>query len=471
MSQPYHPAGGFIGPVSQRVGAPGWTPSFNTDQLAREQQDQLEREKYLVNESRRELQRFQTRRPNPPPAFQAKMPVGEIDEGKVAGLVAAIDQRGLLLNRSALIDRGKEKFEELLELNRQSRKQLPLHVEATSFAQLNGWCTNLFPSQVPKLDPGLQWRGEKLPEYARIRGLDDIWKSEPDPLVIAIYKHWKAFKSLVFGQSLLDLADGSNCVRSPFWASGLSNDNVITFDPRLELLVGWREFIVPPQGETFVVIELQDLLVNVVSWLADDSDLAQADYYSITQELTGLRSPQPQHVQKAQKLVEAFSLGLDSHLPKDKPAVEVWAYLNGAEGNLTRVRNQLETVAKRFSATGQWHREAIAASMVPQPTYYDGSTYSFNDAAYRTSIDAAIGGSILRARQLAAVAISEAVHAQESSQLAAAIGNQLILTSSAKGAVKQQLVTKLRDTVTQALATAFPGMAAPKVNVAREENL
>jgi hypothetical protein len=316
-------------------------------------------------------------------------------------------------------------------------------------------------------------RGEKLPEVASVKSLDDIWKCPADPLLNQLFAHWTLFRSLVFGQSLVDVADENGCVKTSLWSSGLDGSNR-TINQRLELLGDWQAFIVPPASESFIVVSLADLLLSVVAWLSDDSELGGAinqpdSMLETAREITGKRAPSEREVAKVRKLVEAFSLGLDGHVG-DRPALESWSYLNGAERDFTKVRHQLAPIRKRFERTAAWHRQAIAASMVPQPIHYDGTVTEFDQAGYRSSLDRAISNSVLHARQLAAIAISEAVHAQESSQLAAVIGNQLILTSSAKGAVKQQLVTKLRDTVTQALVAAFPGMA-PKVNVTVAETL
>jgi len=460
----FDPKGGFSGAVDQFQQS--YQPRFNKEQVAQAERDAADREKYFAAEAQREMQRYAIRRPGQPPPFQSKAPLGTIDEAQLAAIADAISANGLHIDWAKALEYGKAKFAELLSLGRELRKQIHLKVEPASFVQLSEWVTNLFPSPLQPLGLTEQLRGEKFPPEARIDSLDAVWKCPPDPLLNQLYAHWQAFRSLVFGQSLLDAADSDNRVRSPFWSSSFISG--INKDHRLELFDGWKAFIVPPPGETFVVIELGDLLVSAVAWLADDDELARVDYHDIARELTNLRSPQPQHIAKAHALVEAFALGLDAHLAQGKPALEVWSYLNGAERDHTKVRHQLGMVAKRFPATGQWLGEAIAAAIIPQPTYDDGVSSKFDAALYRTSLNAAIWGAIRHARALTALAVEETC--QESSRLAAVIGDKLIICTALKGITKQQLVAKLQEAVTTALLDAFPRLA-PKLSVTVKETL
>jgi hypothetical protein len=161
------------------------------------------------------------RRPAAPPVFQPKEPEGTIDETKLTEIIAAIDRCGLHLDRAKAVEHGKARFAGLLAGGRELRKVIHLKVELTSFGQLTNWLPTLFKSPLPPLDLGQQLRGERFPQAALIRGLDDIWKAVPDPLVNQLYGHWTLFKTLVFGQSLLDAADSEHRVRSPLWAGGL----------------------------------------------------------------------------------------------------------------------------------------------------------------------------------------------------------------------------------------------------------
>jgi len=443
-----------------------YQPRFNREQIAQAERDQADRERYLSNEAKREMAKYAIRRPGQPPPFEPKVPTGTVDEVQLAAIMDAINANGLFIERQKLIEHGQAGFARLLLAGRELRKQIHLKVEPTSFAQLSGWLSNLFPSPLQPLGLTEQLHGEKFPPEARITGLDDIWKCPPDPLLHKLYAHWQLFQSLVFGQSLIDAADSDNRIRSPFWASGFTSG--VNKDRLLELLDGWKAFVTPPSGETFIAIELKDLLVNAVAWLADDSELAQADYHALARELTSLRVPPEREIAKAHRLTEAFSLGLDARLAPDKPALETWDYLNGLERDHTKVRHQLGMVAKRFPSTAQWLGEVIAASMVPVPTNQDGATYEFNSSLFRSSLNAAIWRVTYHARALAALAVEETC--QESSRLAAAIGDRLIVCTALKGITKQQLVAKCQEAVTVALQSAFPGMA-PKVNVTVEETL
>jgi hypothetical protein len=92
------------------------------------------------------------------------------------------------------------------------------------------------------------------------------------------------------------------------------------------------------------------------------------------------------HSHQTRRLTQAFALGLDAHLAKDRPALESWAYLNALERDHTKVRHQLEVIRKRFERISDFHREAIASCMRPQPTYEDAVTRLFDADAYRTPV-------------------------------------------------------------------------------------
>jgi hypothetical protein len=101
--------------------------------------------------------------------------------------------------------------------------------------------------------------------------------------------------------------------------------------------------------------------------------------YEAAREITGKRAPGEREVAKVRKLVEAFSLGLDGHAG-DRPALESWSYLNGAERDFTKVRHLLAPIRKRFERTAAWHSQAISAALKPIPTHYDGVQCEFDSA-------------------------------------------------------------------------------------------
>jgi hypothetical protein len=404
------------------------------------------------------------------------MPEGEIDQGKLTMLIDAINAQGLHLNRTALVEHGQMRFRELIQLGRDCRLIINLAVELTNFRALSAWMTNLFPSPLPPLDLGEQLRGEKLSRAAQIKGLDDIWRCPPDPLLHRIMAHWRAFKPLVFGQSLLDASDMQGVVRSPFWSAGIAQAASIkaSQDALLDLLADWSEFIIPSGGESFLIVELNDLLLSVVAWLADDRQLAQAAAapgyaQTLARDLTGLRAPSARDVLKAHRLLEAFALGLDAATDSGKPALASWDCLGGLERDLTKVRHLLMPITRRFPNTAVWHGEAIGAAMIPQPSRFDGATYEFDAAGFRASLDSAIYGTLRHARCVAALAVSDEL-AGESAQLVAAIGDRLVIQSPTKGIVLSQLRQRLEEAVKGALAAAFPG-GAGRVTVTLEEHL
>jgi hypothetical protein len=240
------------------------------------------------------------------------------------------------------------------------------------------------------------------------------------------------------------------------------------------LLADWSEFIIPPSGETFIVIQLDDLLLSVIAWLADDAVLAtlsgHPDFWpALARDLSGLRAPSARDIQKAHRLVEAFALGLDAGSDTSKPALTTWVYLNSLERDHTKVRHLLMPVARRFPNTAVWHGEAIGASMIPQPSRYDGATFEFDAEGFRASLDTAIYGTLRQARSIAALAVADELQG-ETSRLAAVIGDRLVVTSPSKGVVKTQLVAKLEEAVKGELAAAFPGLAA-RIAVTVEDHL
>jgi hypothetical protein len=472
----FDPKGGFSGPLSTYQ-QPGWAPRFRDQEREEAERQEAEQQKFFATEARREAERFRVRRPEPPPPFQPRVPSGTIDQGRLITLIESINAGGLHLNRTALIEHGQAKFKELLQLGRDCRLfGINLNVELTDFRALSAWMTNLFPSPIQPLGLGEQLRGEKLHRAAQIKGLDDVWRCPPDPLLHKIYAHWQAFKPLVFGQSLLDAADTQDVVRSPLWSEALTNasQGALKFASSKNLLADWQEFIIPPSGETFILIQLGDLLLAVIAWLADDAVLATAighpDFWPVlARDLSGLRVPGEREVRRAHRLVEAFALGLDAATDTAKPALATWAYLNGLERDLTKVRHLLAPIVRRFPLTARWHGEAVAASMIPQPSRYDGAAYEFDEWGFRASLDAAIYGTLRQARAIAALAIADEL-AGESSRLAAVTGDRLVVTSPSKGVVKTQLVAKLEEAVKGELTAAFGSLAA-RIAVSIEDHL
>jgi hypothetical protein len=278
--------------------------------------------------------------------------------------------------------------------------------------------------------------------------------------------HWRLFRSLLFGQSLLDAADSENLIRSPFWASGLR-----AREEHLDLFSGWSRIIVPAQGEAFIVVSLDNLLLSVVAWLADDPELADAAgaMHALAQEITGRRVPTPEDLIRAHRLTEAFALGLDAHIGQDKPALETWAYLGGLERDHTKVRHLRELVAKRFPATVQWQAEAITSHLRPQPVYHDGIVFEFDAGGYRASLDACVSRAIRHARATAAHSISDSL-AESAFRLSAGIGDKLLLSSSTRGVARTQTIAKLEEAASAALESAFPGFT-PRITITAQEYL
>ena len=75
---------------------------------------------------------------------------------------------------------------------------------------------------------------------------------------------------------------------------------------------------------------------------------------------------------------------------------------------------------------------------------------------------------LIHARSAAAIAVTEALGSESS--LVAAIGDRLVVSTASRGVIRNQLVTKLNDVVTQALRSAFPAFQ-PKLTITLAEHL
>jgi hypothetical protein len=133
---------------------------------------------------------------------------------------------------------------------------------------------------------------QKPHPLSAIRGFDDFWKSNGDPLTRAVRAFYDTFSKSCFAESVIQ-ACVEGRLYSPFLVSGL-DPGFSPFGRRIRLFDIWRSFLPPPPNEHFITIDLGPVLLYVAAWLSDDNALGSAlsaqDFVeSITEQRTNLR--------------------------------------------------------------------------------------------------------------------------------------------------------------------------------------
>jgi hypothetical protein len=475
---PEEKSGGF-GLVREWQQPPGWNPSRGEEAVQARQFE--EARQHLTRLSQLETDKYRLRRLPPPPLpYEPKSAnVEPPNPGKLSELAGEIAARGCLsVDVPALVLRGRELFRELIELNRGARGSgIGPGLDLTAWSQVQKRLADLGAlfSPVPPLTADEQLRGLKIPPEAKIDSFSALWKSD-DPLARKVRLFYEAFARAVFGQSLLQACDEHGRLKSPFLVSGLEREFSL-FDSRLESWTFWKPFIRPPTGEHLIVINFgAPLLWSVVAWLGDDSELAKSISATdcvdtLARELSGKRVPDAALRRKTVGLLPSYCLGYDLIGAPDKSALETWDLLGGSFGtqmNYTWVRREVESLARRFTITRKFHQAFLDECSVGERTYSDGITTRLDPQAFRSRLDQVILGNVATARQLIALSIAEALGTGEC--IAAAIADQIVVTTSAKGVVENQLLEKLQTLVSETLLGAFPGLAF-RANIDVKESL
>src|SRR5262249_21045526 len=191
-----------------------------------------------------------------------------------ADQAAAIDQavfnKGVAINRDKRLALGHDRFQQLLRRDRTARisqRVVGSSTGLTSWQSVEFACAGADApvTQVPRRRNSeiLRGAGAEREAVARVTGFRDLWKTIQEAANVRdVLAFHDAFKSLVFGQSLLERLSTDQRLRSR-WFCGGTGMKVALFSEWLDTL----------QGEHFSVTFTRPLW-HVVAWLAGRTDAA-----------------------------------------------------------------------------------------------------------------------------------------------------------------------------------------------------
>jgi hypothetical protein len=322
-----------------------------------------------------------------------------------SGFVEAVDafdedvfSRGVGIDRERLLAIGKERFEQLLLLDREARaiqRVIGTNTDLTSwFAVMQAFALKgaLSASAVPglKIKDQFSRRGADRERAAKIERFEQLWKASQEPQSVrAVYRFHDAFASLVFGQSLLERTEDDGRVRSHFFCGGKGK--------RVRFFRHWLGAL---QGSHFSVT-LVDPISQLIAWLANERT-AIPTAEDLAKDFFGVRVPSVHQQRTAEAAFHAFVLGHSA-------SWDTWSFI----GNKTRAQPDIHVVefwrmelVKRYPRIQSFHDELRAAFYKPV-SGRDSAHFQLDESAFRQFIDHSMRMLLNRLSALVAIAIEE----------------------------------------------------------------
>jgi hypothetical protein len=334
----------------------------------------------------------------PPRLRSPALPDDFVD--RIDALDEAMFKRGVAVSRDRLVSLGKQRFEDLLRLDREARSSAQRVIGTTTdlscfgsifqaFTVCNALVTSARPRKPSEVFSG---KGADREAASKIDGFSDLWKTISEPVAVrSVYAFHDAFASLVLAQSLLERLSHDGRVRSRFLCGGKGGDRVRRFREWLSVLDG-------PHFSVMLVDPLGALLV----WLANEKteppstdDLAKAWF--------NVRAPTNPQLRIAEAAWHGFLLGHSS-----------WTLWNFV-GNKTRAQldvNVVETwraqLAKSYRAITAFHDQMRAAFFKPVSDA-QGGHFQLDEKEHRQFIDAHVRFLSNRLSAIIAMAVEETI--------------------------------------------------------------
>jgi hypothetical protein len=329
----------------------------------------------------------------PPQLRQPVLP----DGFDAAAIDEAIFERGVAIDRDRILSLGRERFAELLTLDRTARGAQRLVGSATdltswqsvefAFAQAGSLAT-----RVPKRTMAEQMSGAGLDREvaARINGFDDLFKviADRQPVRDVLAFH-DAFVRLVFGQSMAEQLSSDGRIRSRFFCSG-----------KLKTFFSFNDWLSTLHGPHFKVSPV-DPLGPLLFWLAGEHTPLPLPAELAREVYNNVRSLSPEQVRVARAVLDGFLL--------DHRGWALWDYVGRAtrtaldEGLLDTWRKEL---SKRFRAIAEFH-EVLRHSFNKPVTRFGESYFQFDAVAHRAFIDGMVAQLLQTVSLLAAQAVEQ----------------------------------------------------------------
>jgi hypothetical protein len=370
------------------------------------------------------------REPGLPPLKKARLP--DNFEHRLLEIDKAIFERGIAVDRQKLLDRGRARFQQLLEADRTARA-----LQRVVLGDLSQWesvhqsfavagaleVTAIRPRKTTEIFAG---KDEDRDTVRVIGDFHDLWKITEEPETVRNVFRWRdVFESLCFAQSFLEQLDKDGRCRSRFFACGASG---------AALFRDWKSVLQSP----LAIVTVPDPLTQIFSWLLQEklSPPKPQDFFS-------LRLASPHQI----RFTDAFWFGF-------LRGYNGWLLLEYI-GRQTRVMPDMASLTqwqveltKRFPGVTNFHHHVGSF-------FYRGVTsaaaggghFQFESDRYRRFLDAALRKMLEAVSGVAAIAIDEA----QGSSLVARFQDRLLIEGKPP--------PNLREKIVENLAAAFPGAA------------
>ena len=336
-----------------------------------------------------------------PAAPVIKTPVLADDhEQQVANLDERIVKRGIAIDSETLSAIGKQRFDQLLVVARQSGlySSRGAALDLSRFQSVQSALGAYLAPSVParKTREQIAESGREKDEVRRIADWRDLWKfsSQEPHFVRAAYEFHDHFASLVLGQSMLEKSSDGR-LRSR-WLCGGRGAKVARFTDWLSRVA----------RDSLTSVKLVEPLWHLVAWLAGEKapPAAAAD---LAKDWFNVRSPTKEQLQTVSAVVDGFLFDLDGwhlwqHVGRQTRSAQ-------EQARLSAWRLQL---AKRFVRIAGFHTE-LRSTFVREIDMGDAAPrqQQFELAAYRRFVDRTIDQLLQRAGALLALGVDELVSA------------------------------------------------------------
>ena len=367
------------------------------------QQERLEQKKISQAASSEAVQREAAllRALNPPrmPTLEPprlRAPVLSDDFAEQAkSLDEKIFNRGVAIDRDRLVSLGKERFAELLALDRTARL-----LQRVLILDFSSWLSVLFGfaatsplvAAVPRRRTAdvVAGRGLDREAVSKIESFHDLWKATTAhaPTIHNVLRFHNAFATLAFGQSLLTRLSSDNRMRSHLFCGGRGR-KVELFDLWLGALDG-----------AHVKITIDQPIFSVLAWLCKEQT-QRVDATELARAWFNVRSPAQTQLALAEAIFEGFLFG--------KTSWHLWEHV----GNAARAAVDHDTLevwrkdlARVLPAVSGFH-DAMRSYFFREVSSYGHGHHEFDSLAYHSFIERAVHKLVDCASMLAAQTVEE----------------------------------------------------------------
>ncbi len=358
---------------------------------------------------------------------------------QIASLDNTIFERGVAVDRAALVGLGQARFQDLLKADYavKQHQRVGCNVDLTSWPEVKYAFQQLSALRAAAVPP------RKSAEIAYGHGIDreqaaafnefaDLWKAfgagEPE-CVRNCLAFYDTFASLAFGVSLLDRLANDGRVHSHCFTGG-SGNKVALFDH-------WREVV---RG-SLLSVTLPDALWHVVTWLSNERQ-TKPDTRELARAYYNTRLPSSRQVQTVEAVLAGVLLG--------HTGWSLWEFVGGVTHTsqpperLAEWRNHF---VRSCPGIARFHDEIKAAFYKPVGMNAYEAHQQFDAAGHRAFIDKTVQGFLNLASAVASLAIESVC----SNALVARFQTELWLET------KKPPRNSLRGRIEASLSDTFPG--------------